>query len=410
MEKIVKIRATLFGKFQLSDGVQVLDEETIRSEMVTKLLVYLLIHRNEELTIPEITEALWWNGEVDNPTGALKNLMYRLRSTLKKKFGDGQEYILTKRGSYGWNPEIPVELDSEQFEKYCTRAKDTEEISEKRSLFERAVELYQGSFMRKLYAEHFIIPLAAYYHSLYLSTVKQLAQLYMEGQEYEEMEQLCSRALNYDRLDEHLNALHIRALMGQNKQKIAMDQYRQAVKNIYEELGVREPEELKKVYTELMSMHNESVEAPIEDIQDDMNEESGADGAFLCGYPVFREIYRLEARRMKRMGVSEYILLLTLGLKSRLSAGAEAESYMKKQAMSRMEQTICRSLRIGDVVARYSDTQFVAMLPTCNYETSRMIAERILSSFTKDKRNYNIQVEYDVEEISETDSVYMRKG
>ena len=33
---------------------------------------------------------------------------------------------------------------------------------------------------------------------------------------------------------------------------------------------------------------------------------------FVCEYPVFREIYRVEARRIRRTGIAEYMLLITI--------------------------------------------------------------------------------------------------
>ena len=56
----------------------------------------------------------------DNRAGALKNLMYRLRNTLKKNLGE-EDYILTGRGTYYWNPDIPIWLDCEEFDSWYTK-------------------------------------------------------------------------------------------------------------------------------------------------------------------------------------------------------------------------------------------------------------------------------------------------
>ena len=103
------------GKFQVINEEDVLNDDNIRSAMMTKLLLYILIHRDQTLGTDEIASALWQEEEVENPAGALKNLMYRLRTLLKQHFGEG-DFILTNRGSYYWNPDIKVVIDAEEFE------------------------------------------------------------------------------------------------------------------------------------------------------------------------------------------------------------------------------------------------------------------------------------------------------
>ena len=100
------------GKFMVTDGAVILDDDVLRSDMLKKLLIYILTHREHPVTNQELAEALWQEDETDNPAGALKNLMYRLRNVLKKSIGD-YNYIITSQGSYAWNNEIKVMLDIE---------------------------------------------------------------------------------------------------------------------------------------------------------------------------------------------------------------------------------------------------------------------------------------------------------
>ena len=85
------------GKFQLTDGNVVVNEDDLRSIMLSKLLMYILLYRDKTLTTEDIATAIWQDEEIDNPAGALKNLMYRLRKNLAKYFGN-QDFILTNRG------------------------------------------------------------------------------------------------------------------------------------------------------------------------------------------------------------------------------------------------------------------------------------------------------------------------
>ena len=98
------------GKFQIVSNNGVLNDDNIRSDMMKKLLVYVLLHRDHPLTVSELCNALWQEDEIDNPANALKNLMYRVRNLFKSKFGDA-EFIVSKKGSYSWNEKVEVIFD-----------------------------------------------------------------------------------------------------------------------------------------------------------------------------------------------------------------------------------------------------------------------------------------------------------
>lgn len=386
------------------DEGKILDEDVMRSDMLTKLLVYILLHKDYPITIQELSEALWDEDESDNPAGALKNLMYRLRTLLKKNLGEG-EYILTSRGVYYWNSEKEVQFDAEQFEQYCEVAKKETDTSEKINNYEKAIELYKGDFMPKITDKHWVVTLSAYYHSLYLSAVKALAELYMEEERFEEAEQLCAEGLRYDAVDEWLHSYRITALMRQNKQQLAMECYEQAVKALYNALGVRKSARLEEVHQELLKMSKGTEAEEMESVHKDMKEED-PEGAYICGYPVFREIYRLEARKISRLGEAEYVMLLTLQLKDGGgSSNVQMEQYIISQAMNQVEDALKEALRIGDVAARYSDSQFVVLLPTCTYENCPVIAERILKRFQDKAKNKRVMIKTDFEEVTTVSSL-----
>lgn len=377
-----------------------LDEDAIRSDMLTKLLIYMLLHREHPVSVQELAEALWDEEETENPAGALKNLMYRLRNLLKKYLGD-EEYILTGRGAYSWNTEIGVVLDAEQFKKYCDAAKKSTDISEQIGSYEKAVALYQGDFMSQITDKHWIVTLSAYYHSMLLTAIKSLAELYMQKERYEDVERICSDGLAYDKVDEWLHCHRITALMRQNKQMLAMECYEQAVKVLYEALGVRNSVQLKAVYEELLTMSKGSEAEGLESIYEDMQEKGEPEGAYICGYPVFRAIYRLEARKIGRLGESQYVMLLTLLRKEEVvTANEQMAKFILKQGMEQMEEILRKALRIGDVAARYSDSQYVVLLPTCTYESCCRVAERILNRFQEKNKGKRITVKTDFEEVT----------
>lgn len=395
------MKVSFFGQFRmLYEGIE-LTEDAIHSEMVTKLLAYLLQHSRRMLTVRELSEMLWGeDGSSDNPAGALKNLVYRLRNVLKKTYHTQEQFILTNLGSYCWNGEVTVWSDAEEFEEKIKAAKASADAGESIAHYERAMELYRGRYLDKHCSEQWVVPLAAYYHSLFLSGVKTLAGLYEKQERYEEMEGICTRALQYDNLDEEIHYYVLYALVQQQKQNLALSHYEETVKLFYEALGIRELPKLKGIYEKILSMKKVSESVQAEEISQDVQEAEAPEGAYFCGYAVFRELYRIEARRVSRMGMSEYILLLTLSAKPGEAVAERAQRYMLNRAMDRMEGVLRSSLRIGDVASRYSDSQYLVLLPTCTYEAGQMIARRIIGRFEKDAKNRKYQAEYHIEEVS----------
>lgn len=395
------IQVTTFGKFELKIEDKRVSAEEIHSDQITKLLAYILINYKKNITIQELSDILWNEEDNSNRSGALKNLMYRLRNTLKKYLGD-ENYVLTGRGTYCWNGEIKIQLDCELFDKCCdegNRLSGEEQLRQ----FEKAQKLYNGSLLPALASEHWVIPLATYYHSAYLTLTKKMAHLYAQYGEAQEMENICRKAVNIESLDEELHYLLIVAMMKQGKNKMGIQQYTKAVDILYENLGVRPSKKLQEVYEELLKETNEQ-EMDLGAIQQDLLEATKPEGIFICEYGIFRKIYRLQARQAQRLGMSVYVSLLTLEPPAHMEKGSEEYLAALKMGMSHIEQSL-KCLRAGDVASKYSGAQYVILLPTCTYETGKMVIERIMNKFFCSKKWRQYSIRYSLDEIGISDFV-----
>ena len=56
------------------------------SDKVTRLLANLICHKENVVSVGELSDVLWTEGECDDPFNALKNLVYRARSVLTLSF------------------------------------------------------------------------------------------------------------------------------------------------------------------------------------------------------------------------------------------------------------------------------------------------------------------------------------
>ena len=392
---------SLLGRFQMMGEAGVLNEDNIRSEMMVKLLSFLVVHREHALSVQELAQALWQEDETDNPEGALKNLMYRLRNALKKTFGD-DTFIITSRGAYAWNPEIKVLVDAEEFERHCTKAREMS-CAHEQSIrdYEAALELYQGTFLSKYSDLQWVTPLSTFYHSMFLTGAKNLTEMYITCARYQEVEQVCTKALKIDATDEQLHYNMIKSLIFQKKKELATEHFKKAEKLLYSSFGERNSTALQTLKDELYNMQKSSKAAEIKDIHQDMQEEE-PDGAFICTYPIFREFYRLEARKIKRFETPEYVLLFTLEHQSvsGKTGNGKLDSFLMGKMMDKLEMILKESLRLGDVAARYSESQFVILLPTCSYESGMIIANRIINQLYEMTKHKRIIVKTDIDEVT----------
>lgn len=389
---IKNVKVTMLGGFSIAVNGHVLTDEANRSQKLWNVLSYLLVHRDRNVPQSEFIEQFWPGENSANPVNALKTLLYRVRAMLEPLFGLDIEPILSRRGSYSWNPDIVCTLDMDEFEALCHKANDGRLSDESRlTLYRQAEQLYRGDFLPKLEGSLWIIPYSVEYHNLYLQMIKDYAALLEKKELFEEMTTVCTRASQLDSLDETLHILIVRSLLRQGNDSAALAHYESATDLLYRNLGVRPSQELRELYNEIMSVEK-SLETDLETIQDDLREAAARPGAFVCEYGFFREAYRLEARRAARSGTSVHIALITVSLPD----GGMPPLSVLAATMDQLQEVLTGSLRRGDVVSKYSGAQFVVMLPAANFENSTMVMERVVSSFYRQHRRNFLKLSYKI--------------
>ncbi len=208
------LKATIFGKFSLSDGKTVLREEDIRADKLVQLLVYIISRRDNVVTGKKLGELLWLGGS-KNPENALKNLIYRLRSVLKAL--GPEEYICTRPGGYRWNPDIPIVTDYEEFEKLGSEIEKQTDKQATKEICRQVIDCYRGEVSVRLTYETWLQPQIINYQATYLKAVKILCDIYEQESEWAELERLCQKVVEYEPLDEDIQSWLVRSLQKQQK-------------------------------------------------------------------------------------------------------------------------------------------------------------------------------------------------
>ncbi|MDR0434524.1 MAG: hypothetical protein LBH21_05600 [Gracilibacteraceae bacterium] len=394
------LKVKMLGGFSLSYGQRGVIEDEGRSRKVWTLLEYLLINRRRELSQDDLVELLVKDDRSVNPGNIIKNIVYRLRNVLDEYGLPSKQYILCKKSVYSWNMSVPCEVDVELFENKWKKAGQADVSDEERiQLYSEAIDLYQGRFLPRAAYEEWAVPYSSFYHRVFNECVHKVYRLLKQREKYEQILEICVHAVNIDPYDEGFYEMLITAFIRLGRHKEALAAYEAITGRLFNELGVNPSEGVIALYRDIMKTIK-SVERDLLIIKDNLNEATLKQGAYSCNYEIFKDVYRFIARGVERTGQSVYVMLITLtDLDDDLPQAEYIGEYMEK-----LHGVIAMHLRRGDLFARYSSTQYVALLPGTSYENGCKIGERISLSFSKiNRRKSYIKLHYKLQPLDPTD-------
>lgn len=399
------IHVTMLGGFTLTMGDKILSDNDNRSRKAWNLLGYLIVNRRGDLSINELYSAVWQEGAQENPYGALKTLVFRVRKMMEQAGFPAQDLILSQRGTYVWNPEWKITSDVEQFENLCrgilTSGQETASMF--RECME-AFELYKGVFLPKSADENWVGPLCSYYHSLYQKLVRAISEYLLGENEYGKVEEICGKAIEIDRFSEEFHYYSIYAASRRGDQKGALEQYMAVMEMFYRERFITPSEHFKDLYR-IISDQDQEVLTDLFLIQDKLIQsgslKGGSRGAYHCEFAVFKRLVQLESRGVERNGESVYLCLLTVGDRT----GRTLKPGIQTRAMERLREAIKDSLRASDAYARYSVSQYMVLLPSATYENSEMVMKRVLNAFNRSYMRKEVSVSYSLDVVLPTEDL-----
>lgn len=374
-EKKSLIEIAMFGGFSIKIDDKILTDDTGRTKQLWILLEYLVANRHIDISQEKLIEILWEDEDCDNPLNAMKNLVYRLRSMLNDLTTDKYEFIVFKRNVYSWNNDLPCIIDSEEFEKSYKAAKISSLPAEERlKHYMEAINIYKGEFLPKSSMKDWVVACSEYYRNIFIECVKAACVIFQSLGEYENAALICEKAVAVDPFDETMHELIINNyLVSGNRQK-AVAHYEYVSNMFYEKLGLKLSDNFRNLMREVIRSVS-GIENDLDVINEDLREREKIDSAYFCDYEIFKSIYRIEVRLTERFGQSVFVALLTLE-----TSGKEKQAAVS-DAMQFLKTVILSSLRKSDIVSRFSNTQFILMLPSLTFENGQMVLNRISKKF-----------------------------
>ena len=387
----------MFGDFSLEyQGVSLIVKK--KKETQFAQVLQLIFHSGEKgISREHLEKVLFGERTLDDANHAIHSLIYNIRKKLEQTGLPKGKYIISRRGRFYWDKGIPFEEDAQVFEEYCRRACRTGGWEEQLELCWKAVLLYRAlPGVKKVFVRsgiRFDYLLADHDDSFFRELVKYMAELLRTKKAYIQLEKLgrhVSKAAPY----EEGELLVIEALTGMGRTEQieilyveTMEKYRQ----VYME------EELCKL-KHFRRKIEEQLDHPydiLDNIQENMTEQlEKVQEPYQCNWVVFREIYHMVARMIERSGQQVQLMLCTLtDMEEHPIRSDECAEVLSRYIW----ESICRSIRAGDVVTRYGRGQYLVLLINTKPEDCQEIQKRIDAQFRKKNTVYEIR--YNVKSV-----------
>ncbi len=395
-----KLKITTFGEFSISYGDKVITEQSKRSKKMWTLLQFMIANHNHPISQGELINLLWGTKNSENPVGALKTSLHRLRSCLSElELPDGQEIIVNSMGTYAFNNRLECEIDFDEFEMLYKRSVAAQSEKEKTNLYLAAVELYKGDFLNRSRDDSWVAPLTSYYHSLYVRIVRELIETMYKHHYYNDLLTICRKALIIEQLDDFIHYYYIKTLFETGDKAAAKAHYAYVMDLFYNKHGINPSPEFVSLYEQTVKDDRSyNVNFGILKGQlDDISEESGA---FYCEFPFFKHVYQLEVRDAMRSDRPTHLCLITAVSK----AQEELEPKTLNRVTGKLSDCIKNSLRSRDVYSRYSASQFIMLLTNTTKEQAEMVLNRILKKFKKENPKLNCTLLYKFDKVGKNTS------
>ncbi len=391
-DKENQLRVYLLGALKLYYGDKQISSDSSRArKKLWGLLAYLFCHRGKPVP-SEVLQKELWSDEYTNPVSAMKTAMSRLRTMLDELHGGlGHTLILHKNGGYIINPDVALYTDIDDFETLIMEAQSQPE-QRNPIPYMKALVLYKKDFFSLQSAEPWVIPVATYYHDLFVRAVLSAEAILEQSGRYEEGIEVCQCGIKIDPYCESFYQAMMRCLMALKKRQEVVDIYEEMSRLLMTTYGVVPDDISRTLYRQALD-HVEKHTITPEMLEERLAEQGPVNSALLCDFEFFKNVYQANARTLERSGDAIHIVLLSVKAKE----GIQLAKRSLEIIMEHLEQHICTALRRGDMVTRCSNSQYIIMLPQAGYESSILVCERIIKEFYRRYTHITAVIEYHVQ-------------
>jgi len=394
MTKNKKVYIQTFSGFNIYYGNKALSDNPIRRGKMWLVLEYMIAHYKRPISATELIDLLWPNDECENPTSSLNTMVYRLRKILSKYINDFK-CIDFAHGQYIWNPNIECVIDTIEFERLIVQARNEAQEDEKRvALYNKALDIYKGDFLRGENNEMWLISFVNYYKRLYYKAVDELATLYELKGAYDDVVSLYGEAIRVEPYEESLYEKQISLLIQLGEYENAKNQYQSISKILKNEFDTKPSMTLQGLYKEICAV-DKSKKSDLNELKFLLEDDKEKKSALLCGPETFKKIYCYDKYLDERMHFAFFLAMITIEYKT----DSSKNSVKLRSLMKLLRNIILKTLRQCDIVCQYSSNQFVLMLTATDDENKMIPITRIIKIFENSVDTNEVALHTQVESI-----------
>lgn len=396
------LEVRFLGDFSVRCDDKLIVAEGSRVTKAIMLMQFLLLNRDRVVTQEELIHILLAEEESDNPSNALKNIVYRLRKMFEAEGFIADNIVIFKKNTYSLSSDCEYKLDIETFTAQAALGASEDLSAEERlSACMSALSLYRGEFLPKESGEMWAIPYAVSLQHQYAACLKCAYDICRQNGEYKAIYEVLNRAVSFYPYEEEMQAMRIGCLIGMKQYDKAGSEYEAVCSMLLDELGVLPGHELQEVYRQF-SETDRPIEESINEVRTEISEEEYDSGAFFSNLQAFKTTYRFVVRNFERNGVSVFLILCTLRREdgTMLSRGSD----LAKASQSFYEAARV-SMRRGDLYTRYNPSQFLIMLTNITQENCKVVIGRIEKNFFKNIGRRNIALHCQIISAVDIDSI-----
>lgn len=393
-EKILRVQ--MLGGFSMYYGGEPIAMNRMENSKSVRLLQILFLSLHSGIAKNELIEALYgWNEKTDasGRNRNLNNLIYRLKKQLVSCGLPEDEYVVLNEGICCYKGRLIPEIDILKFEELTKRAKETSG-DERIALLCKAVEIYCGELLPANQTDVWFFQKSSHYKELYISTILELEQEYINRGNYKDRLWLYTRAAAVYPF-ENWQVRLIRCNLEMYRYEEALNIYNETMELYARELGGSPAAEIRECFEELELLdanHTRDMGKLNSWIGMDKifagkkNEitkaifEENVKGAYYCTYPSFVDYCRMVSRAKKRNEFSAVLMFLTLSQKGK---GNFQKDMDLQEQMAILKNVLGDSLRVGDAYTRYGNRHFILMLVKTETQDCVAIFRRLEKTYAQ---------------------------
>ncbi len=375
------LKVFTLGKFLVRKGEQIISEHKSQSSKIWELFQYFLSKSNE-INFPEqIIKDLDFDIELMDAKNVLENRIYRLRKVLATgEEYKADQYIYYKNGGYGLRWSNFHWVDFKIFQEDCEKGERLIKTGKKMDAIEcllPALNLYRGDYLNNQLNPHWAIAPRVQYRQLYLESLNLACKLLAEYEEYQEVEELCQRAVQIEPFEERSHYILIETLLKRGHRRKARQHY-YYVQALFAEQGVDPFPELEKILSESEKSHtgHERGIFNLDQIKEKIDLSNSINGIKIFPARLCRDFADYLYKQSQRNNEKLYLASVALEFCHSDFTEEEEESHINF-----LHKVFQHSLRSCDILFEWTGQQYLILLTSIQERKVIDILERIKNKY-----------------------------